>query len=309
MRLLPPLLPVAIMLAAGPAFGQGPDAIAPAEDLSESPRPVARPDGAGSDTPELRWGPADPADPAPDQFSLPDPAADPDDPAEPGPEPRPDPSAPPETASEPAAETLPEPEPSGPPAWQAFAEDDFSYQSCLLGLSMLGVSYQEVAPLRSDEDRDCGIARPLRIDAIQPGVALPGGPLMRCELARKLALWLRGEAQPAIRHLPGAPRIVAIRPGSTYQCRAQVGTAGDRLSEHALGNAFDIMAFDLSDGGVLPVQPREESGAIEEAVQKALRHGACLYFTTVLGPGSNAAHDDHLHFDIAAREGGWRLCE
>ncbi|MEG4644742.1 extensin family protein [Paracoccus sp. APAP_BH8] len=28
-----------------------------------------------------------------------------------------------------------------------------------------------------------------------------------------------------------------------------------------------------------------------------------------LGPGANAAHVDHLHLDIKARRGGFRLCQ
>ncbi|MEO6301119.1 MAG: extensin family protein, partial [Paracoccaceae bacterium] len=32
-------------------------------------------------------------------------------------------------------------------------------------------------------------------------------------------------------------------------------------------------------------------------------------FSTVLGPGSNTSHDDHLHLDIMARDNGFRLCE
>ena len=197
----------------------------------------------------------------------------------------------------------------GPPAWQALTEDEFTYQSCLLGLSMLGVSYAPLAPVTSPEDPDCGIARPLNITEIQPGISIAGGATMRCDTARRLALWVRNDAVPAVRHLPGAPRITEIVPGSTYQCRARVGGSQDKLSEHALGNAFDVSALRLSDATELNVSPRDETGDMAEAVQKAMRYSACLYFTTVLGPGSNAAHDDHLHFDIAARKGGWRLCE
>lgn len=199
--------------------------------------------------------------------------------------------------------------PAAPPAWQTLAEGEIAYRSCLIGLHLLGVGFAEAAPVHDEKDRDCGIARPLRVAEIQPGVTLAGAPLMRCQTAWRLALWLRTEAQPAVNHLPGAPKITEIQPGSTYQCRARVGGAGEKLSEHALGNAFDVAAFRLSDGALLKIAPRDDSGGMEEAVQKALRHGACLYFTTVLGPGSNAAHDDHLHFDIAARRGGWRICE
>ena len=52
-----------------------------------------------------------------------------------------------------------------------------------------------------------------------------------------------------------------------------------------------------------------DRGDMEVAFQNAVQGAACLFFSTVLGPGSNAAHDDHLHLDIKARRGGFRLCQ
>ena len=223
------------------------------------------------------------------------------------------PEAPPHARPDmPAVGVSPPPEPeaaSQPPVWQTLAEDDSTHISCLFGLGTLGVRYTRLDPLTSPEDRDCGIARPLNVTALQPAVGIVGGATMRCATARQLALWLRDEAMPAVRHLPGAPAITGIVPGSTYQCRARVGDGGEKLSEHALGNAFDIVALKLADGSELTISPRSETGDMREAVQKAMRHGGCLYFTTVLGPGSNVAHEDHLHFDIASRKDGWRICD
>jgi hypothetical protein len=34
-----------------------------------------------------------------------------------------------------------------------------------------------------------------------------------------------------------------------------------------------------------------------------------MHFTTVLGPGSDAAHAHHLHVDLARRRGGYRMCQ
>lgn len=81
------------------------------------------------------------------------------------------------------------------------------------------------------------------------------------------------------------------------------------MSEHALGNAFDVAGFGLSDGSTLAVAPRADRGDMTAAFQNAVQATACLFFTTVLGPGSNAAHDNHLHLDIKARKGGLRLCQ
>jgi len=40
-----------------------------------------------------------------------------------------------------------------------------------------------------------------------------------------------------------------------------------------------------------------------------LRKSACARFTTVLGPGSDGSHEDHIHVDLLERRGGYRICE
>lgn len=204
---------------------------------------------------------------------------------------------------------LPIETPATSSAWVSYARDNSSYRSCLSDLTALGVSYQEEPPVTSDTNPACGIADPVRIDLIQPEVSLEGSSVMRCETARQLALWVRNEAQPAVHLLSGSPYLTEILTGSVYQCRRRIGGKQTRLSEHASGNAFDVAGLRLSTGDILMIRPRDDSGEIEESVQKAIHYGACLYFTTVLGPGSNAAHDDHLHFDIKVRNAGWRICE
>ncbi|MFV0409289.1 MAG: extensin family protein [Paracoccus sp. (in: a-proteobacteria)] len=190
---------------------------------------------------------------------------------------------------------LPEPTSSN-----AIAQE-IAYRICRAGLRTLGVSFKEIAPIRAEagENPACGIARPLRILKAGPDLKIEGGAVMSCPTALSLALWVRDEAQPAARMLPGAPRITALLPGSTYQCRPRIGDSG--LSAHGRGTAFDLMGVVLSDESALMIAPRNGIGAVEEGFQKAARHGACLYFTTVLGPGSNASHTNHLHFDTLAR--------
>jgi hypothetical protein len=41
----------------------------------------------------------------------------------------------------------------------------------------------------------------------------------------------------------------------------------------------------------------------------AVRSRACDFFRTVLGPGSDAAHANHLHLDERQRNAGHRLCQ
>jgi hypothetical protein len=50
-------------------------------------------------------------------------------------------------------------------------------------------------------------------------------------------------------------------------------------------------------------------GSPEAAFQAAIRSTACLIFSTVLGPGSDADHADHLHLDMRKRNGDYRICQ
>ena len=201
--------------------------------------------------------------------------------------------------------------PPPPPVWFILAEDDAGFAACRLALSLLGTRYTLEPSVTEDENRDCGIARPLRVTEIVPGVRLTGDPVMRCDTVRALGFWTRDFLRPAAALLPGAPRLQALQTGPAYTCRDRVGTgaADPKPSEHGYGNAIDIMGFQLAGADALTVTPRAGDGDSAEAFLRAARGTACLLFTTVLGPGSNAAHDDHLHLDLAARNGGWRLCE
>lgn len=267
---------VLVLLALpGLALAQEPPAPAP----RGSDRPIARPSppAADADTPASATAPAErPAAPAENA-----------------------PDAPAETPAKPA----------GPPIHSTLRESDFDYSACLLELTMLGADYEEQPPVTDPDTPDCGIDRPILLRKPLPGIEITGGAQMRCDTARHLAHWLRDFVRPASAMLPGPQRLSGLEPGSTYQCRATVGNDSAKLSEHAFGNAFDIAAFRFDDGSRIAVEPREDSGDMQEAFQRAVRGTACLYFTTVLGPGANAAHDNHLHLDIKARRSGWRLCQ
>lgn len=194
------------------------------------------------------------------------------------------------------------------PAHQALRETDFDFSACQLAFYLLGGKAEPAPAVSDDSNRDCGIDRPLMVHEVLPGVTLNGTPLMRCRTAYALARWMRDFVQPAATRLPGAPRVTALEPGSTYQCRGMIGSGSDAISEHALGNAFDIAAFDFDDGSHLEVAPLDD-GSAQQAFLAAVRGAACMDFATVLGPGSNAAHEDHLHLDIKARRNGYRVCE
>ena len=97
----------------------------------------------------------------------------------------------------------------------------------------------------------------------------------------------------------------SISHASAYVCRPRNGS--QKLSEHAFGNALDIAAFTLSDGTVVPVQPDPPEKNLLFLTR--VRAAACGPFKTVLGPGSDPDHAEHLHFDLAPRRHGGTVCE
>ena len=49
--------------------------------------------------------------------------------------------------------------------------------------------------------------------------------------------------------------------------------------------------------------------AVPKEFRELIRQSACTRFTTLLGPGSDAYHEGHIHLDLIERQGGYRLCQ
>ncbi len=237
----------------------------------------------------------------------------------PVPEARPQPTAEekgerPGTADDAAPQAPPEPdaaapEPAAPPVREQLAESDADFASCTAALAALGARFATTPPLTDPAERDCGIDRPVTVAAVLPGVALRPEAVLRCAAALALAEWTRDFVVPAARRLPNRGALTRIDHGTAYLCRPRNGVSGATLSEHAFGNAIDIAGFGFARGVALAVTARAGDGSLEEAFQAAVRKTACLAFATVLGPGTDEAHADHLHLDVKARGGGYRLCQ
>ena len=46
----------------------------------------------------------------------------------------------------------------------------------------------------------------------------------------------------------------------------------------------------------------------EQGFMRDIQAAACEHFTTVLAPGSNRFHYDHIHVDLMRRSSGVRIC-
>ena len=193
---------------------------------------------------------------------------------------------------------------TGAPDKDDSGEPSEGVSSCIKKLKQAGVQVEWIGPIR---DGPCGAAEAIKVSNLANGVKLAPAAVMTCPLAEALHHWVSDTVAPeAERHLASAPSRILV--GTGYECRGQNRQRGAKLSEHAFANAVDVMGFEFHKGSAVAVAPRgDESPA--SLFQAAVRQGACKLFTTVLGPGSDAAHADHLHLDLRQRKPGGRLCQ
>lgn len=149
----------------------------------------------------------------------------------------------------------------------------------------------------------CGVPLPVRVEQVG-AVEIRPPVTVNCRTARALAAWVeRGPARAAPRVMGAS--LAAVATSGSYACRTR-NFLGGRLSEHAAGNAVDLVGFALADGRVVSVaRDWRDGGAAGELLLGAWR-AACGPFGTVLGPDHDARHRDHFHFDTASRTDGAR---
>jgi hypothetical protein len=131
---------------------------------------------------------------------------------------------------------------------------------------------------------------------------------LACPVVSALDRWVAEAIQPAAQRWFGQP-VVEIKQISAYSCRGMNGNPRARISEHAFGNALDISAFVLADGHVVTIRRGWAGTPEEQGFLRDVQSAACSMFSTVLAPGSNRFHYDHIHVDLMRRESGRQVCE
>ena len=153
----------------------------------------------------------------------------------------------------------------------------------------------------------CGASDVVRLE----GIMMPNSALvsvmppatLRCPIAEAVAQWVRNDLGPATAELDSPP--AAITNHGSYDCRGRNNDAGAKISEHGRGNALDLGPIRLANGAVMDLTKR----STPQSFRQRVRDAACLRFNTVLGPGSDAYHADHIHVDLAERARGYRMCQ
>ncbi len=185
-------------------------------------------------------------------------------------------------------------------------EDAGEEAACRKALTEIGVGFEEAPEV--EDGKACGIDKPVLLKQLPGGIKVEPQATVRCEAALQLARWLEGSVKPSLQAAMPQETITGLSQASAYVCRNRNGATEGRISEHAFGNAIDIAGFTFKSGKTFTIRPADKDSTLEGAFQRAITEAACLYFTTVLDPGSDAAHQNHLHLDVKERRGGYRYC-
>ncbi|MGI9408327.1 MAG: extensin family protein [Hyphomicrobiaceae bacterium] len=137
-----------------------------------------------------------------------------------------------------------------PDVWQP-AEINAAYQRCEQLLKAVSVTIVPVEPVRKGA---CGMPGPVRLSqlGVTSQVQIKPAATLNCRTVATIHKWIETKVQPAARKIFKSP-VTRIRNVSSYACRNRNNAGEGRLSEHALGNALDIAAFELADGRTITV--------------------------------------------------------
>lgn len=212
--------------------------------------------------------------------------------------------SPPGIAQPEPSQAMPEPEP------EANEPDDIPDDAVVPGRGRQPTPRSQPtynAPVYQPPPQQRPALGPQRPQGPAPSATLKPTATLACPLVSALDRWVSGGVQPAALRWFGQP-VVEIKQISAYSCRGMVGAGTNHISEHAFGNALDIAGFTLADGRHISVMKGWRGSPEEQGFLHDVQLYACDTFTTVLAPGYNAAHYNHIHVDLMRRASGRRPC-
>lgn len=153
----------------------------------------------------------------------------------------------------------------------------------------------------------CGADDMVELESVQVEkgrrVEIRPAPLLRCEMAEQFALWVRDDV--TVRVAKAGMTLASVETYDDYSCRGRNRVFGAKVSEHGKGNAVDVRSLTFADKKVAMLTDK----TFAKDIRTDLHDTACERFTTVLGPGSDGYHEEHIHVDLAARRNGYRICQ
>jgi hypothetical protein len=190
---------------------------------------------------------------------------------------------------------IPDPDPPGVPS------------ACQVRMTDNLIAVFQSLPAITRAPRGCGATDVVKLESIllPDDTRVPMSPpaTMRCTMAEAVTHWVRDEMAPAF--AKAGPPIRAIDNFASYDCRGRNNIASARTSEHGYANALDVRGVRLADGKFVQFTDR----SVAKDFREGLRKDACARFATVLGPGSDGFHEEHIHVDLAERARNYKICQ
>jgi hypothetical protein len=173
------------------------------------------------------------------------------------------------------------------------------------------------ATVNSGEDAACHVSDPVVVEALSVrgpdgahAITLDPPVTLSCSMTKAIATWLDTSVQPLARGYFGRD-LAGLRVGGGHECRRRNRGLEGPVSEHATGKALDIFAFTFAgEKPALKLVVEKPEGLVQNRFLEAVRQSSCGAFSTSIGPGSDAAHANHLHLDIQERRSAsTRFCQ
>jgi hypothetical protein len=154
---------------------------------------------------------------------------------------------------------------------------------------------------------ECGAEDVVRLEAVvladKRRVSVKPAAILRCAMASEIANWIRIDMASLATSLGSV--ITDLDNLDSFECRGRNGIAGAKMSEHGRANALDVHDLKLANGQTISFTDRTVSREVRESVL----HSMCARFTTVLGPGSDGYHEEHIHLDLMERHNNYKICQ
>jgi len=153
----------------------------------------------------------------------------------------------------------------------------------------------------------CGGEDLVRLEAVvlpdKRRVAVNPPATLRCKMATAIADWIRTDMVSLTAGLGTEPS--RLENYDSYECRTFNGIPGAHLSEHGHANALDVRAIRLANGQSIVLTDRN----VPRELREGILHSVCRRFMTVLGPGSDGYHEEHIHLDLMERHNNYKICQ
>jgi len=206
-------------------------------------------------------------------------------------------------AEQAASPPLPQPRPADAPAEQPASPPPPS--ACRLALTDAIAIAPSIPDIKGPGD--CGGEDLVRLEAVvlpdKRRVSLKPAATFRCPMATAVADWIRTDMAPLAASRGSV--ISDLDNFDSFDCRGRNGVTGAKLSEHGHANALDVRGLKLANGQSISLTDRTVSRELRESVL----HSVCARFSTVLGPGSDGYHEEHIHLDLMERHNNYKICQ